>query len=147
MSSLRVAGAPVSEPLLSLALSRLIVPSRPARINIHILPINIVFKPTHQDVGAKTTSCSVCRVCVGFFFFFSAPLLALFFVSIALLLISRYHSALSLIDGALSSALCSHSTRDTFIVAQWSHGALLGAQTAEWIDCKLWSSKNKHEAN
>lgn len=138
MSSLRVAGAPVSEPLLSFTLSRLIVPSRPARINIHILPINIVFKPTHQDVGAKTKSCSVCRVCVGFF---CALLLALFFVSVALSLISWYHSALSLIDGALSSLLCSHSTRDTFIVAEWSRGALLGAQTAEWIDCKLLSSK------
>lgn len=132
MSSLRVAGAPVSEPLLSFTLSRLIVPSRPARINIHIRPINIVFKPTHQDVGAKTKSCSVCRVCVGFF---CALFVSPFFCFHCLI------ANIMVIDGALSSLLCSHSTRDTFIVAKWSHGALLGAQTAEWIDCKLLSSK------
>lgn len=42
MSSLRAAGTPVSKPL-SFTLSRLIVASRPDRINIHVLPISIAF--------------------------------------------------------------------------------------------------------
>lgn len=74
MSSLRAVGAPVSEPPLSFTMSRLIVPSRPAWINIHILPFSIVFKPTHKDGGAKLMSRSdCCRVVWGkllcFFFF------------------------------------------------------------------------------